>query len=151
MTPAETAELLTMAAAFDRRTIGKADVMAWHAALADHDLDDAREALIEHYRETRDWLMPADLIAKCRTKRADRIARNLPMDLPPGIDPDDTLAVQRATRDQRRAAANRQTPPQVAAIAAALHIDRAPAPRCEHGVIRGLPCATCHVVLAAEA
>jgi hypothetical protein len=146
MTPAEAAELLTLAAAFDRRTIGKADVAAWHLALAGFDLADARDALIAHFRDSRDWLMPVDLVTRCRVIRADRVARNTPLDLPAGVDPDDPVAVQRATRDQRRAAADRQVPSQVRELAARLGIDRVPGPRCEHGQILGVRC--CHTVQA---
>ena len=39
MTPSQTAELLGLCAAFDRRTIGKADVLAWQTVLGDIEFD----------------------------------------------------------------------------------------------------------------
>lgn len=68
MNKAETARLLGMAAAYDYRTVGPADVEAWHAALGDVPFDAAREALIQHYRESTDRLMPAHLWRKTRPK-----------------------------------------------------------------------------------
>ena len=51
MNKAETAELLTFAAAFDQRTIGNADVEAWALTLADLPWDDStREAVALYYR-----------------------------------------------------------------------------------------------------
>lgn len=61
MTPAEVAMVLTKAAAIDQRTIGKADVMAWHEILERVELADALEAVKRHYAEARDRIMPADV------------------------------------------------------------------------------------------
>ncbi|MFK0297225.1 hypothetical protein ACIQU6_43090, partial [Streptomyces sp. NPDC090442] len=48
MTPADAAELLSLCAAFDRRTIGEADAHAWARALHDVPLDeDTRTAVAE--------------------------------------------------------------------------------------------------------
>lgn len=60
MTPADAAELLALAAAFDRRTIGEADAQAWARALRDIPLDhDTRNAVAEHYAHTEQWISPA--------------------------------------------------------------------------------------------
>ncbi|PSJ29809.1 hypothetical protein B7P34_04675 [Streptosporangium nondiastaticum] len=60
MTPADAAELLALAAAFDRRTIGEADAHAWARALRDIPLDrDTRTAVAEHYARTEQWITPA--------------------------------------------------------------------------------------------
>ena len=48
MTPDETIDLLSVAAAFDRRTTGESDVMAWHATIGDLDFADSRAAVIGH-------------------------------------------------------------------------------------------------------
>jgi hypothetical protein len=61
MNRAETAELLSLAASYDRRTIGEADVHAWHAALGHYEFDDCRDALIEHYRSSTEWVLPAHI------------------------------------------------------------------------------------------
>jgi hypothetical protein len=70
MTKAEVARLLAMIAAFDRRTIGEADVEAWHLILADLDTNDCANAVRDHYATQRDWIMPADVRnAAVRTQR----------------------------------------------------------------------------------
>lgn len=72
MNPAEIAAVLTKAAAYDRRTIGRADVAAWHEALQDIDLQDALAAVTRHYRASTEWLMPGhirDAVAELRRGR----------------------------------------------------------------------------------
>lgn len=59
MTPADIARVLAKAAAFDSRTVGEADILAWFEALGDLDVDDALAAVTRHYRESTDWLKPA--------------------------------------------------------------------------------------------
>lgn len=61
MTPDETALVLTKASAFDQRTIGEADVMAWHSVLEDIPVDDALQAVSNHYRDSTTRLWPADV------------------------------------------------------------------------------------------
>lgn len=58
MTPGDAARVLTKAAAFDQRTIGEADVLAWHEALADVDPADALGAVTRHYANSEQRLMP---------------------------------------------------------------------------------------------
>ena len=77
MTLAETIDLLALAAAFDRRNIGESDSVAWHAALGDIPFADAQEAVIGHYRESREFIMPADVWNRVKAVRKDRIARAL--------------------------------------------------------------------------
>jgi hypothetical protein len=55
----ETADLLTAMSAFDRRTIGDGDVIAWQAVLADAFFEDCLEAVKRYYTEHTDWMMPA--------------------------------------------------------------------------------------------
>jgi hypothetical protein len=66
MSPAEIIDLLTFAAAYDQRTVGQGDVAAWHSALFKLDLDEAHEAVISHYRESTQRIMPADIYRRCR-------------------------------------------------------------------------------------
>jgi hypothetical protein len=61
MTKAETAALLTLIAAFDRRTIGETDVEAWHLVLADLNAEDCGEAVRQHFTSSTAWLMPAEV------------------------------------------------------------------------------------------
>lgn len=57
----QAAVVLSKAAGYDRRTIGEADVRAWHEALTDIPIGDALEAVARHYRAGTDWLMPAHI------------------------------------------------------------------------------------------
>lgn len=61
MTPGEMARVLAKCAAYDQRTIGDADVAAWHEAVGDLGYDDALAAVTRHYRTSRDRMWPADL------------------------------------------------------------------------------------------
>lgn len=76
MNRSEIAQLLAMAAAYDRRTVGEADVEAWHAALDDLRWMDARDAVIAHYRGSREWIMPADIREHVRRIRGERLYRD---------------------------------------------------------------------------
>lgn len=73
MTIDEAVDLLTAAAAFDRRTVGEADAIAWHAAVGDLTLNDCRAAVVAHYTETTEWLMPAHVRGRVKEIRAKRL------------------------------------------------------------------------------
>lgn len=88
MTPSETAELLTLMAAYDRRTIGAADVAAWHREVGPHTLADCQDAVIAHYGSSREWVMPADVLDGVRALRADRLRMAGDPPIPP-VDGDD--------------------------------------------------------------
>jgi hypothetical protein len=75
ITPADASELLTIAAAFDRRTIGRADAIAWADALHDLDLRDCADAIRAHFRESTDYLMPVHVRTGVRAIRAERLRR----------------------------------------------------------------------------
>ncbi len=72
MTPAEVARVLAKASAYDQRTIGETDVAAWHEILGRYDYADALSAVARHYAETRERLMPADLIKQIKAVREER-------------------------------------------------------------------------------
>jgi hypothetical protein len=71
MNRAEVARLLALAAAYDRRTVGDADIAAWAAALADIPASDAENAVLRHFRESDAFLMPVHVR---RLVKADREA-----------------------------------------------------------------------------
>jgi hypothetical protein len=80
----ETTILLTKMAAFDQRTIGEADVEAWSEVLtnAKVELVDAMSAVADHFGQTSDRLMPAELIKLSKLsirKRRLRDAGDPPM------------------------------------------------------------------------
>lgn len=78
----EVSELLGMAAAFDQRTVGSADVEAWAAVLDGIRFVDAREALLEHYKTKRTRLTVADLVEGVRAIRSARIGDRHPPGFP---------------------------------------------------------------------
>lgn len=93
MTPAEAATLLTVAAAFDNRKPDPDAAKAWSVALGDLPFVDCRDAIVAHYRQTSDWLMPSHVIAAVRKVRDKRIAdQEDKLTPPPGLDPVETCA-----------------------------------------------------------
>lgn len=68
MTIDETIDLLATCAAYDRRTVGKTDAVAWHAVVGDLPFSMAQQAVFAHYSDSREWIMPADV--RKRVKRA---------------------------------------------------------------------------------
>ncbi|MGW1796919.1 zinc finger domain-containing protein [Streptomyces sp. NPDC001984] len=119
MTPAETAELLGLCAAFDRRTIGKTDVLAWQTVLADVDFTAAKQAVTAHYAAETRWIMPADIRQAVRKQRAETAADyqgpGLSAEIP-DADPDDVPAYLAALRAQKIRAADGLKPRPVAAL-----------------------------------
>lgn len=89
MTRSEIALLLGAAAARDQRTVGEADVLAWHEDLGDLDLADARDALRRHYRESTDRIMPAHVRRLVKIIKDERRAAGIVRALPPGKHQDD--------------------------------------------------------------
>lgn len=90
MNAAEAALLLSMASAYDNRTVSEIAARAWAEALEDVDLVDAKTVLVEHYRGTRDWLMPVNILTGVSDIRRARL-RATPVSVPE-VDPDDARA-----------------------------------------------------------
>ncbi len=95
MTLDETVDLLTTAAAYDRRTVGEADAIAWHAAVGDLQFGDSRDAVVAHYTETADWLMPAHVRNRVMAIRNRRLTET-EIPAPPPELLDDTAAYSAA-------------------------------------------------------
>lgn len=115
MTKTETARLLAVISAFDRRTVGEAEVEAWYLVVGDLTGEDCAHAVREHYARTTDWLMPAHVRAGVRRMRAERLDREL--EPVPDADPDDVSAYLTALRaGRRRIAAGDEKPRPVGAL-----------------------------------
>jgi hypothetical protein len=69
----EVIDLLTLMASYDRRKVGEADVAAWYAAVSDLPFGDGRDAVIAHYRESTDWIMPAHVRQRVAAVRSERL------------------------------------------------------------------------------
>lgn len=98
MSPAQTAALLALCAAYDSRRIGESDVAAWHEVLAEVPALEARAAVVAHYSRSTDRVMPAHVLAEVRRVRALRLQ---PSDELPDADPDDVPAWLAALREGR--------------------------------------------------
>lgn len=99
----DAARLLALAAAFDRRTVGEEDAIAWSDVLADLDAEDCAKAIRDHYRDQTAWIMPAHIRTAVRRARAERITRE--PEPVPDADPDDVPAYLAALRAGRRRSA----------------------------------------------
>lgn len=82
MTLEEIIDLLTFASAVDGRDVGQADVTAWHMIIGDLPFPDAQQALVEHYRESRYKIMPADIRKRVSAIRRTRL-EHTPVPAPP--------------------------------------------------------------------
>jgi hypothetical protein len=82
----EVATILAKIAAYDRRTVGEADVEAWAEALDGLvTVQDAMTAVRDHFRESSEWIMPVDIIKRSRGIRSLRINLAGAPDYPPGL------------------------------------------------------------------
>lgn len=68
----ETANALGLAQSFDNRTVGEANVRAWHRLLADLDPALVTEAIERHYSSETAWIMPAHIIRLVGEIEAER-------------------------------------------------------------------------------
>ena len=73
MNTQEAAALLAVAAAFDNRKPDADAAQAWAIALANYEFNSCRDAVVAHYRESREWLMPADVTSRVRVIAAERM------------------------------------------------------------------------------
>ena len=88
MKSTEAAALLTVAAAFDNRKPDPDAAKAWALALDGLRFDDCRDAIVAHYRKSREWIMPSDVIAGVNAIRTKRVKDYGPLPAPDHLDPD---------------------------------------------------------------
>jgi len=60
----------------------RAMIEFWLGQVGDLDYADASRAVQDHYRDSREWIMPADIRRRVRAMRAERLARQ-PLPAPP--------------------------------------------------------------------
>lgn len=72
MTPEDVVDVLSFASAYDARTVGQVDVMAWHKVIGRWDRDEACEAVARHFTESRERVMPADVIRHIKGIREEQ-------------------------------------------------------------------------------
>jgi hypothetical protein len=88
VTPAEAAVLLGMAATVDNRKPDEDAAKAWAAMLDGLRFEDCRIAVIEHYKASTDWLMPAKVRSDVKKLRAKRQELHPPLTPPAHLDGD---------------------------------------------------------------
>lgn len=104
MTPAEAAALLTVAASLDNRKPDEDAAKAWALVLDGLSFIECRDAIIAHYRASRDWIMPADIVngvRRERVKRWDAYYTSFGFPVPPARLADDPQAGNRWIEEQR--------------------------------------------------
>lgn len=62
---------LMLMAVYDRRDVDESTVGAWIPMLSDITFDEARDAVLDWYADSRDWMMPADLRRHVADTRKD--------------------------------------------------------------------------------
>lgn len=92
MTPDDVVDVLSKCAAYDQRTVGSVDVMAWHEILARTELPDALDAVRMHYADSPNRAMPADIRKLALGIRDARQARERQAE--------GRLAIEAGTRDR---------------------------------------------------
>lgn len=92
MTPTEAAALLAVCAAYDNRKPDPDTAQAWALALDGIRFHDARDVIVDHYKQSTDWIMPAHVrrgVKKLRGKRLEAMADPIP---PADLTPLQTIA-----------------------------------------------------------
>lgn len=72
MNQTEVAKLLTVASAIDNRTVADEQVIAWHAALQHLPYDVAQEAMIRHFRDSTEYLLPGHISKQAKLIRGEQ-------------------------------------------------------------------------------
>lgn len=73
MTSDEVWDLLELVASIDRRKLGLTDRQTWEMLVGDLPAADAKAAVLAHYRDSREWIMPADIRRRVKEARRQRI------------------------------------------------------------------------------
>lgn len=73
MNAAETGNLIALMALYDNRKTGDAEIVAWLKTIGDLRYADCEAAVVAHYRESRERVMPADVRTRVEAIRRQRI------------------------------------------------------------------------------
>lgn len=107
----ETGALLALISAYDNRQFNEETTAAWYDLLGPYTLAEAKHAVKKHYSETRDWLMPADVLRIIKTERRARLAK-VETIVPSRADMTDTAAELATTKALSKAIASGQLTPE---------------------------------------
>lgn len=75
MNLSETGKALALASEYDNRHFTKETSAAWHDLLWPYTLAEAKHAIRKHYNESREWMMPADVVRIIKAERKNRLAK----------------------------------------------------------------------------
>jgi hypothetical protein len=106
MNATEVSKVLARMALYDNRKVGDLDVIAWLDVIGDLPFADAEQAVITHYQESRERIMPADVRQRVKAVRAERLRVAAPDLVPPAELLDDTDAYREWLRDHTRRVAD---------------------------------------------
>lgn len=109
MNAEQAGQVLAKCASYDRRKTGDSDTIAWLQVLGDLAYDDCIAAVIAHYSETTDWIMPAHIRNRVKEIRKQRI-QDADVPPPPPELLDDTAAWCAAVRAAATAVADGRDP-----------------------------------------
>ena len=73
MTPPQMADLLNLISSTDGRNLTKQMPSAWMEIIGDLDFQDAKAAVVKHFQQSTDWLMPAHVRAGVKSIRDKRL------------------------------------------------------------------------------
>jgi hypothetical protein len=105
VTPEDIIDVLAKAAAFDNRTVGKADVLAWHEVIGDLDRDDALAAVARFYGAvTERRIMPGDVRTLAGEIQRERRRRPEDVVAPGCYEPDEDARRKLTLSEDGRAA-----------------------------------------------
>ena len=82
MRQSEAAILLAKCSAYDRRTVGESDALAWSEGLEDIRLTDALEVVKQHFMRSREMIKIVDIREQVKALREKRLAA-APEPIPP--------------------------------------------------------------------
>jgi hypothetical protein len=85
MSPEEAGKLLGICASYDNRNVDELNVYAWFRVVGDLPYGECEQAVIAHYSESREWIMPADVRTRVRRAQRDGAERGRIRDL---LDPE---------------------------------------------------------------
>ncbi len=96
MTPEETGKLLGICAAYDNRNVDDSALYAWFRVIGDLPYGACETAVIEHYSNSREWIMPADVRKHVKREQRQLAERGRIREL---LDPDAYRREVRAADD----------------------------------------------------
>lgn len=99
MNKAQMADLLNLIASTDGRNLTQQMPNAWMELLGDLSFPDCKQAVLGHYRESTEWLMPAHIrrrVSAVRQRRINAVGENINASRADSADPKEEIRVQRA-------------------------------------------------------